>query len=120
MRISDWSSDVCSSDLLPLMAKLVEAVPDGARLVLIGDPDQLPSVEAGDVLSGILSAADAGGDAFPARRTHLTHAWRQQDALQLAPLAAAVREGDTATALSLMRGDTLSGVHFHEARKSVM
>src|SRR3546814_1741484 len=47
---------------LPLMAKLVEAVPDGARLVLIGDPDQLPSVEAGDVLSGILSAADAGGD----------------------------------------------------------
>src|SRR3546814_553787 len=33
---------------LPLMAKLVEAVPDGARLVLLGDPDQLPSVEAGD------------------------------------------------------------------------
>ncbi len=99
---------------LPLMAKLVEAVPDGARLVLIGDPDQLPSVEAGDVLSGILATADAGGDAFPARRTHLTHAWRQHDALQLAPLAAAVREGDSATALSLLRGGTLSGVHFHE------
>ena len=100
---------------LPLMAKLVEAVPEGARLVLIGDPDQLPSVEAGDVLSGILAAADAGGEAFPARRTHLTHAWRQHDALQLAPLAAAVREGDSATALSLLRGGTLSGVHFHEA-----
>ncbi|HTM69939.1 MAG TPA: exodeoxyribonuclease V subunit alpha [Luteimonas sp.] len=99
---------------LPLMAKLVEAVPDGARLVLIGDPDQLPSVEAGDVLSGILAAADAGGDAFPARRTHLTHAWRQHEALQLAPLAAAVREGDSAAALSLLRGGTLSGVHFHE------
>src|SRR5690606_30109208 len=99
---------------LPLMAKLVEAVPDGARLVLIGDPDQLPSVEAGDVLSGILAAADAGGDAFPARRTHLIHAWRQHEALQLAPLAAAVREGDGATALSLLRGGTLSGVHFHE------
>jgi exodeoxyribonuclease V alpha subunit len=114
---------------LPLMAKLVEAVPDGARLVLIGDPDQLPSVEAGDVLSGILSAAEitspasgrgrakgAGeGALFPARRTHLTHAWRQHDALQLAPLAAAVREGDSTTALSLLRGETLSGVHFHEA-----
>ena len=99
---------------LPLMAKLVEAVPDGARLVLIGDPDQLPSVEAGDVLSGILAAADAGSDAFPARRTHLTHAWRQHDALALAPLAAAVREGDSATALSLLRSDGLSGVHFHE------
>ncbi|WP_166211497.1 exodeoxyribonuclease V subunit alpha, partial [Cognatiluteimonas telluris] len=99
---------------LPLMAKLVEAVPDGARLVLIGDPDQLPSVEAGDVLRGVIAAADAGGDAFPARRTHLTHAWRQHEALQLAPLAAAMREGDSAAALSLLRGGTLSGVHFHE------
>jgi exodeoxyribonuclease V alpha subunit len=99
---------------LPLMAKLVEAVPGGARLVLIGDPDQLPSVEAGDVLRGILAAADAGGDAFPARRTHLTRAWRQHEALQLAPLAAAVREGDSAAALSLLRGGMLSGVHFHE------
>src|SRR5690606_3162555 len=43
---------------LPLMAKLVDAVPDGTRLVLIGDPDQLPSVEAGDVLSGIIAGAD--------------------------------------------------------------
>src|SRR3546814_4940333 len=54
---------------LPLMAKLVEAVPDGARLVLLGDPDQLPSVEAGDVLSGILAAADNvsdGGSTSPA------------------------------------------------------
>ncbi len=47
---------------LPLMAKLVEAVADGARLVLLGDPDQLPSVEAGDVLSGILRAAGDGTD----------------------------------------------------------
>ncbi|MEO6031517.1 MAG: exodeoxyribonuclease V subunit alpha [Burkholderiaceae bacterium] len=96
---------------LPLMAKLVEAVADGARLVLIGDPDQLPSVEAGDVLSGILAA---GAGAFPARRTHLTKSWRQHDALDLAPLAAAVREGDSTTALALLRSGELSGVHFHE------
>jgi len=96
---------------LPLMAKLVEAVPDGARLVLIGDPDQLPSVEAGDVLSGILAADER---AFPARRTHLTKAWRQHDALDLAPLANAVREGDSATALKLLRSGELSGVQFHE------
>ncbi|QNP39404.1 exodeoxyribonuclease V subunit alpha [Lysobacter solisilvae (ex Woo and Kim 2020)] len=42
---------------LPLMCKLVEAVPDGARLILLGDPDQLPSVEAGDVLAAIVAAA---------------------------------------------------------------
>lgn len=42
---------------LPLMCKLVEAVPDGARLILLGDRDQLPSVEAGDVLAAIVDAA---------------------------------------------------------------
>jgi len=97
---------------LPLMAKLVDAVPDGTRLVLIGDPDQLPSVEAGDVLSGII--AGAGEGLFPARRTHLTKSWRQHEALDLAPLAAAVREGDSAKALELLRSGQLSGVHFHE------
>lgn len=45
---------------LPLMAKLVDAIADGTRLVLLGDPDQLPSVEAGDVLSAILGAAIDG------------------------------------------------------------
>jgi exodeoxyribonuclease V alpha subunit len=49
---------------LPLMCKLVEAVPEGARLVLLGDPDQLPSVEAGDVLASITQAA-GDGDAVP-------------------------------------------------------
>lgn len=45
---------------LPLMCKLAEAVPDGAQLILLGDADQLPSVEAGDVLAAILEAAGAG------------------------------------------------------------
>ena len=59
---------------LPLMCKLAEAVPDGAQLILLGDPDQLPSVEAGDVLAGILRAAGAGD------------ALRPDDATALAPL----------------------------------
>ncbi len=45
---------------LPLMCKLVDAVADGTQLILLGDPDQLPSVEAGDVLAGILAAAGSG------------------------------------------------------------
>ncbi|MDQ3270334.1 MAG: exodeoxyribonuclease V subunit alpha [Pseudomonadota bacterium] len=44
---------------LPLMCKLAEAVADGARLILLGDRDQLPSVEAGDVLAAIDDAAGA-------------------------------------------------------------
>ncbi|MFO7708963.1 MAG: exodeoxyribonuclease V subunit alpha [Desulfobacterales bacterium] len=38
---------------LALMAKLVDALPAGARLVLVGDKDQLASVEAGSVLGDI-------------------------------------------------------------------
>jgi exodeoxyribonuclease V alpha subunit len=38
---------------LALMAKLLEAVPENARLILIGDKDQLASVEAGSVLGDI-------------------------------------------------------------------
>jgi exodeoxyribonuclease V alpha subunit len=40
---------------LALMAKLVDALPESARLVLIGDRDQLASVEAGSVLGDICS-----------------------------------------------------------------
>jgi exodeoxyribonuclease V alpha subunit len=38
---------------LALMSKLVQAVPESARLILIGDKDQLASVEAGSVLGDI-------------------------------------------------------------------
>lgn len=124
---------------LPLMTKLVEAVADGSRLVLLGDPDQLPSVEAGDVLSAILRASGDGlgtqaDDAqalrvllapdalqpvapprrFAGRRVQLQRGYRQTNALDLAPLAHAVREGNSATALALLRVGTLAGVHFHE------
>jgi len=124
---------------LPLMTKLVEAVADGTRLVLLGDPDQLPSVEAGDVLSAILRASGDGlgtqaddaqalrvllaADAlqplapprrFAGRRVQLQRGYRQTDALDLAPLAHAVRDGNSATALALLRVGTLAGVQFHE------
>jgi exodeoxyribonuclease V alpha subunit len=38
---------------LALMSKLVQALPEGCRLILLGDKDQLASVEAGAVLGDI-------------------------------------------------------------------
>ena len=38
---------------LPLMARLLDALPAAARLILLGDRDQLASVEAGNVLGDI-------------------------------------------------------------------
>ncbi len=43
---------------LALMAKLVQALPDNARLILVGDHNQLSSVEAGSVLGDICGPVD--------------------------------------------------------------
>lgn len=119
---------------LPLMAKLVAAVPAHATLVLLGDPDQLPAVEAGDVLGG-LCAACGDGLALPAQdaafasallgvpvpshtglsdpapaplagaRVHLQRGWRQADAVALQALAEAMQQGDRDTVFSRLRGN---------------
>ncbi len=122
---------------LPLMCKLVEAVADGTQLILLGDADQLPSVEAGDVLAAILQAAGPGDalqrdDAqalqsllgpLPAdthsgglagHRVNLLRGYRQAEGFELAPLADAVRAGDSERSLALLRSGGLAGVHFHE------
>ena len=44
---------------LTLMARLLEAVRPDARLVLVGDPDQLASVEAGAVLTDLVAGLTA-------------------------------------------------------------
>ena len=43
---------------LTMMARLLEAVRAGARLVLVGDADQLASVEAGAVLRDLVDGWD--------------------------------------------------------------
>ncbi len=52
--------DETSMVSLSLMARLVEAVRAGARLILVGDPEQLASVEAGAVLGDIVGPAAEG------------------------------------------------------------
>jgi exodeoxyribonuclease V alpha subunit len=48
--------DECSMLDISLAAALLEAVPQGARLVLVGDADQLPSVGAGNVLADLIAS----------------------------------------------------------------
>lgn len=45
---------------LPMMAKLIEALPENAKLIFLGDKDQLASVEAGAVLGDVCQFADTG------------------------------------------------------------
>ncbi|WP_407937064.1 exodeoxyribonuclease V subunit alpha [Kineosporia babensis] len=49
--------DESSMVSLTLMARLLEALRPGTRLILIGDPDQLASVEAGAVLGDLVDRA---------------------------------------------------------------
>ncbi len=52
--------DETSMVSLSLMARLIEAVRPDARLILVGDPGQLTSIEAGAVLGDIVGPADRG------------------------------------------------------------
>ncbi|WP_440997590.1 exodeoxyribonuclease V subunit alpha [Arhodomonas sp. SL1] len=57
---------------LPLMARLVEALPPRARLILLGDKDQLASVEAGAVLGDLCAGADGYTPAMRERLAAVT------------------------------------------------
>ncbi len=50
--------DECSMVDLPLMARVLAALPEPARLILLGDKDQLASVEAGSVFADICGGRD--------------------------------------------------------------
>lgn len=69
-----------------LAAQLVAAVEDGAHLVLVGDPDQLPSVGPGDVLRDIVAA-----EVVPV--TALTEIHRQAAGSRIVALAREVLAG---------------------------
>ncbi|HEX7043193.1 MAG TPA: exodeoxyribonuclease V subunit alpha [Burkholderiales bacterium] len=73
---------------LALMTKLIEALPARARLILLGDKDQLASVESGAVL-GDLCAGDVGfSEAFAAKLREIT----QEDVAPGARAAAPLRD----------------------------
>jgi len=103
--------DETSMISLPLMARLLEAVRPTARLVLVGDPDQLASVEAGAVLgdltAGTEARPEAGDGAGPRSRladrvVRLNTSRRFTDRGEIAALAAAVLAGRVEETLQLL------------------
>lgn len=75
-RVTPLASDVVVVDEasmidLEMMARLLQAVPLQARLVLLGDKDQLASVEAGAVMSQLCS-----GTLLSSQTVTLTHSHR--------------------------------------------
>ncbi len=106
--------DETSMVSLTMMARLLDAVRPDARLVLVGDPDQLASVEAGAVLGDLarapgrpephldaaLAALGLPGGVVNGVVT-LQHVWRFGGAI--AGFARAVQAGDGDAAVALLR-----------------
>ena len=93
--------DETSMVSLTMMSRLVDAVRADARLILVGDPAQLASVEAGAVLADLVEGLQvtAPGAVAALRTTHRFGG-------EIGQLAAAVRAGDAATALSILAEGT--------------
>jgi exodeoxyribonuclease V alpha subunit len=75
------------------MAKLVDAVRPDARLILVGDPEQLASVEAGAVLGDIVGPALDGLRIRPDARARLGHATGQAVPAEDPPGPTAIGDG---------------------------
>lgn len=109
--------DEMSMVSLDLMAALLAALRPSTRLVMVGDPHQLASVDAGAVLADIVEAGlpvtrvPPGDSAQPASAiTVLDHSHRFSGPIQ--QLADAVRQADSERVLDLLAsaGDALAWV----------
>ena len=90
--------DESSMVSLTMMTRLLEAVRPDARLLLVGDPDQLASVEAGAVL-GDLVAGLSDREPSPVASLRTTHRFGEQ----IGELAAALRGGSPDDVLDVLR-----------------
>jgi exodeoxyribonuclease V alpha subunit len=78
---------------LALMAKLVDALQPGSRLILLGDKDQLASVESGTVLADMIGS-------LPGNTVELLKSYRFDEGIKR--FAQSINSGDAASAWELM------------------
>jgi exodeoxyribonuclease V alpha subunit len=128
--------DEASMVSLTLMSRLVEALRPSCRLILVGDPDQLASVEVGAVLGDLVQRPAPPGapplaelDAFVPQDlddldadereaalsrgvVRLTHVYRFSGDIQV--LADAIRRGDAATVTTTLEQGS-AAIDFVEA-----
>jgi exodeoxyribonuclease V alpha subunit len=130
--------DEASMVHLEMMASLLDALPPTATLILLGDKDQLASVEAGAVLGDLCADAQAGnydpatvdyvraasGEDIPPDYVHEGGALAQQTVMlrhsrrfggPIGQLALAVNAGDVEAATTVLRERGVLGVEVAHA-----
>lgn len=107
--------DEASMVSMPLMARLLDAIRPDARCVIVGDPGQLASVEAGSVLADIVAASppdssepepastSAPAVGAPQRVVRLRVSRRFGEGTPIATLASAINAGDADTAVNVLQ-----------------
>jgi len=86
---------------LALMSKLVEALSPGARLILLGDKDQLASVESGSVLSDCMQI-------LTDNVVELRTVYRFNE--EIAAIAGYINRGESAAVLALLDDPALESI----------
>ncbi len=89
---------------LALATRLVDALPEDAELILLGDRDQLAAVESGAVFAEL--TAGNGDNPLASAITRLTRSYRFGSETALGRLAAAVRDDQPESALAAFDGDS--------------
>lgn len=95
--------DESSMVALPLMARLVEALPADAHLVLVGDPHQLESIDVGAVLGSLATSATRSDSVVADSVVTLSRRFRGAELDSLAAISEAVRLGDPDATVALLR-----------------
>jgi exodeoxyribonuclease V alpha subunit len=106
--------DEASMIHLEMMSELLEALPAHARVVLLGDRDQLASVEAGAVMGDLCQGAGEGSESALARQTVVLRRSHRFGG-PIGALAQAVNAGDARSAQALLRADAEGPVSLVEA-----
>jgi exodeoxyribonuclease V alpha subunit len=124
-----------------LMSKVLEALPKQARLILLGDRDQLASVEAGSVLGDICTGCEGPSPAFAERLARITeqpvasmtqpsnrlsdsvvllqHSYRFSSTSPIGRLAKMINQGDAEGAVTLIHSDRVDLSWLPEERLTV-
>jgi exodeoxyribonuclease V alpha subunit len=96
--------DETSMVSLPLMDSLLDAARSDARIVLVGDPDQLASVDAGSVLGDLVAAGghETSRGPLSGRVVRLVTSHRFPQGSPIDRFATAVRIGDAEAAIRVL------------------
>lgn len=119
-----------------MMAKCLDALPNNARVILLGDKDQLPAVEPGSPFASLCSQFGFSQDfcndlealsgqnlsEFTSPQSNpladnlvfLRHSYRFKDDSGIGQLAKLINAGGYRDSLELMQGDSFADIHWQD------